>query len=41
MMLLLVVNASVTSLLDNGSALLYGITEGQLNKLQLAQKLVS
>ena len=31
------VHALVTSRLDNGNALLYGITESQLNKLQLAQ----
>ena len=31
------VYALVTSCLDNGNALVYGITERQLNKLQLAQ----
>ena len=32
-----VVHALVTSRLDNGNAILYRITECQLNKLQLAQ----
>ena len=31
------VHALITSRLDNGNALLYGITEQQLNRLQLAQ----
>ena len=35
------VHALVTSRLDNGNVLLYGIIERQLNKLQLAQNSVA